>query len=312
MRQATTNTQSIGRWKYGTALAALGLALAGCSESAEIGAETSSDISAEMNGQSEAAAESISADAEMAEASGVSGAPIPTSMPKLAYSYGYSYELPSTNMSGLMRKHADVCEQQGPSSCRIIGMDLDGSAEDNSMRGTLQLAVAAPHARAVGALLEDEAESAGAEQMSANIAADEVSKNLVDTQARIRSRTELRDRLLEVLKTRRGSVEDLVAAERQVAQVNEEIDQAKSWLAETQGRVSFSTLDIRYASANAPAASFLDPIQGAVGSLGAIFGWVIAMLLMIGAALLPIGGVVWLGRAINRRLTAAEAAVAEG
>ena len=172
MRQATTNTQSIGRWKYGTALAALGLALAGCSESAEIGAETSSDISAEMNGQSEAAAESISADAEMAEASGVSGAPIPTSMPKLAYSYGYSYELPSTDMSGLMRKHADVCEQQGPSSCRIIGMDLDGSAEDNSMRGTLQLAVAAPHARAVGALLEDEAESAGAEQMSANIAAE--------------------------------------------------------------------------------------------------------------------------------------------
>ena len=140
----------------------------------------------------------------------------------------------------------------------------------------------------------------------------EVSKNLVDTQARIRSRTELRDRLLEVLKTRRGSVEDLVAAERQVAQVNEEIDQAKSWLAETQGRVSFSTLDLRYASATAPAASFLDPIQSAVGSLGAIFGWVIAMLLMVSAALLPIGAVVWLGRAINRRLTAAEAATAEG
>ncbi|MGB7373623.1 DUF4349 domain-containing protein [Pontixanthobacter sp.] len=302
----------MGHWKYGAALALLGLSLAGCSENAETSPEASSDISATTSTPGAAAPQSAPADAEMAAPSEAFDPAIATSMPKLAYRYGYSYEIPGADMPGLMRKHANVCEQQGPSSCRIIGMEVDGRAEDNSIRGTLQLAVAAPHARAVGALLEDEAETSGAEQLSANIAADDVAKNLVDTQARIRSQTQLRDRLLEVLKTRRGSVEDLIAAERQVAQVNEEIDQAKSWLAETKGRVSFSTLDIQYSAANAPASSFTDPIEGALGSMGAIFGWVIAMLLMVGAAVLPIGAAVWLGRTINRRLTAAEAAVAEG
>lgn len=276
------------------------LALAACSE-----AEQTSQGSAEAISAASDSAESATIASESAADSAISGrAEIPASMPKLAYDYGLSFELPSADVGKLMRRHANVCEQQGPQSCRIVGMDLTGDAESENVRGTLQLAVAANHARAVSALLEDEATDIGAEQIATSIASEEVSKTIVDTEARIRSREELRDRLMEVLRTRRGSVEELVEAERNVAAVNEEIDQAKSWLAETRGRVAFSKMDIDYASAPKLGGGFIAPIEGVLGSLGSILGFVIAGLILLGALLAPIAGLVWAGRVINRRFGA--------
>lgn len=272
------------------------LALAACSE-----AEQANQGSAEAITAASDSVESAPISSEEAADAAITGrTEIPASMPKLAYDYGLSFELPSADVGKLMRRHANVCEQQGPQSCRIVGMDLNGDAESEDVRGTLQLAVAANHARAVSALLEDEATDIGAEQTATNIASEEVSKTIVDTEARIRSREELRDRLLEVLQTRKGTVAELVEAERNVAAVNEEIDQAKSWLDETQGRVTFSKMDIDYASQPKLGGSFIAPIEGVLGSLGSILGFVIAGLILLGALLAPIAGLVWAGRLVNR------------
>lgn len=230
-------------------------------------------------------------------------APLPAAMPKLAYIYALAFEMPSIDIGKLMRRHADLCEQQGPSSCRLVGMDLSGEVERDDISGKLQLAVAAPHARALTALLEKEAEGLGAEQTSTTIASEEVSKTIVDTEARIRAREDLRDRLTEVLRTSKGSVKDLVEAERQVAAVNEEIDQARSWLAETKGRVAFSRMDINYRSQAAVGSAFLAPIASAFGSLGSVLGFVIAALLLLAAVLGPIAALLWAGRRINRRFS---------
>lgn len=225
---------------------------------------------------------------------------IPANMPQLAYDYGMAFELEAAEIGKLMRRQANVCEQQGSASCRIVGMDLSGGAEDDAIRGQLSLAVASNHARAVTALLEDEAADAGAELVSSTIGSEEVSKQVVDTEARIRAREELRDRLLEVLRTRKGSVKELVEAERSVAAVNEEIDQARSWLAETRGRVAFSRMDIDYAPTTGAASEFTAPIEGALGSLGGILGSLVAVLLVLLAIGLPVGGAVagvaWLRR----------------
>ena len=267
--------------------------------------------------QSESAAEVVEAATDSAAPAGASSEisdstlgdreEIPATMPQLAYDYGLSYRLSSGEIGKLMRRHANVCEQQGPMSCRIIGMDLLGDAENDDARGTLQLAVAAPHARAVSALLEREADDAGAEQVSATIGSEEVSKAVVDTEARIRAREELRDRLMEVLRTRKGSVKELVEAERSVAAVNEEIDQAKSWLAETKGRVAFSRMDIDYAPAAGVGTEFTAPIEGALGSLGGILGGTVAVLIVLLAIGLPVGGaiagLVWLRRRLAVRNT---------
>ena len=230
--------------------------------------------------------------------------------PKLAYTFGYAYQLPGTELPRLMRRHANVCEEQGPATCRILGMDLSGSRQDDDVRGTLQLAVAAPQARAIGALLENEAEDIGAEQLSASIASDELSKQMVDTEARLRTRIALRDRLLEVLRTRKGKVSELVEAERGVAQVNEEIDQANSWLAEMRGRVSFTRVELDYSTGEAMAGSFLDPIKGAAGSVGGILGMIIAASIVLGAIAVPLGTLVWLFLRLRRRYAAPSDAVA--
>jgi len=288
------------KWLLPTCAAAL--ALTACSE-----ADDQSEVSAPAV---DAAAESTTADVAsedyIADPALAAPAPLAAGMPKLSYAYGLSYRAEAESIGKLMRRHANVCEQQGPASCRIVGMNLSGELERGDIQGTLQLAVAASHARAVTALLDDEALDAGAEQVSATIASEEVSKTIVDTEARIAAREELRDRLMEALRTRKGSVKELVEAERSVAAVNEEIDQARSWLSETKGRVAYSRLDIDYAPRAAPASDFTAPIASALGSLGGVLGAVIAGLILLLAVLLPIGGLVIGGRWINQRMRPAE------
>lgn len=285
------------------------LALGACQEAQQDQAATSYDVAepTEAAGEStanaaiEAAPEERSAIPPLAE--------IPVTLPQLAYVYDYRWRMPAAEIGALQRRHASLCEQQGPASCQILGMSKSGE-EEREVQGVLEMAVASKQARAFGALLEDEAEDAGAEQVSAEIASEELSKNIVDTEARLAARTELRDRLLQVLKTRKGTVEELVEAERSVAAVNEEIDQAKSWLKEMEGRVAYSKVTVHYETGTPVTSDFLGPVAGALGSLGTIFGYMLAILIIVCAVVLPIGGMVWASRAIGRRM--APPAASEG
>ncbi|WP_073977507.1 DUF4349 domain-containing protein, partial [Erythrobacter donghaensis] len=231
---------------------------------------------------------------------------IPASLPQLAYEYDYRWKLEADAIGSLQRRHASLCEQQGPASCQIIGMTKTG-AESDAVEGVLEMAVATRQARAFGALLEDEALDAGAEQVSAEIASEELSKQIVDTEARVRARSELRDRLTQVLRTRKGKVSELIEAERSLAAVNEEIDQARSWLREMGGRVAYSRVTVRYETGGA-GGNFLRPVKGALGSLGAIFGWIAALAILVGAVALPAGGAWWAQAALRRRFAAPVAA----
>ncbi len=266
------------------------IALAGCSQTEEQAAyEASADIAEEA--MMEAAAEDSEASSQIgSDAAQASALPdIPVSMPKIAYTYDYAFALPGDGIADLQKKHADMCEAQGPFSCRIIGMSHSGD-DGEYASGRLQLAVAAPKARAFGEALNTATGDAGGEQVSATIAGEDLSKQIIDTDARLQARTILRDRLLEVLRTRRGSVRELVEAERSVAQVNEEIDQAKSWLEEMRARVAFSRVDIAYESTNATGGSFLAPIKSAFASVGTITGNVLGGLIMLLAILIPLAG----------------------
>lgn len=229
---------------------------------------------------------------------------IPTSLPQLAYEYDYRWRMEASAIGGLQRRHASLCEQQGPASCQIIGMTKTG-AEEGEVEGVLEMAVATRQARAFGALLEDEALDAGAEQVSAEIASEELSKQIVDTEARVRARSDLRDRLTEVLRTRKGKVSELIEAERSLAAVNEEIDQARSWLREMGGRVAYSRVTVRYETGAVAGGSFMRPVMGALGSLGAIFGWIAALAILAGAVALPLGGAWWAQGALRRRFAPA-------
>ncbi|WP_284124733.1 DUF4349 domain-containing protein [Parerythrobacter aestuarii] len=302
MRQSTRKFVALGA-------AASMLALSACGQNEEYAEEAAYEAAEYAEGASadsyeasgDAAADAMAVEASSDGSAIPSLADIPVSLPKLAYVYDYRWRLPADEIGPLQRRHASLCEQQGPSTCQILGMNKSGEDADE-VYGELQMAVASKQARAFGALLEDESQDAGAEQVSAEIASEELSKAIVDTEARLTARTELRDRLMDVLKTRKGTVKELVEAERSVARVNEEIDQARSWLKEMEGRVAYSRMTVRYETGTPVTNDFLAPVAGAVGSLGTIFGYLVAILIVLGAIALPIGGVVWGGRALNKRL----------
>jgi hypothetical protein len=222
----------------------------------------------------------------------IAPAAIPQSAPKIAYIYSYGFRVPADRIAPMQQRHADMCEALGPQQCRIISMSNNGS-EGEYARGDLQIAVVADRARAFGSSLAQAVEDADGEQVSAAISGEDLSKQMVDTEARLRARTALRDRLMEVLETRRGTVAELVEAERGVAQVNEEIDQARSWLAEMETRVAFSRINLGYESGVPESGGFMDPIRSAFGSLGSILGVFIAALIVITAIVLPIALIVF-------------------
>lgn len=282
----------------GAAMLALGLPLGACSEAGDTAAYEESAPEADFVGEVNEAGEvnEMAADDRAIPELG----DIPVSLPQLAYTYDYRWALPAADIGSLQRRHASLCEQQGPSSCQILGMSKSGE-EASEVTGLLEMAVASRQARAFGALLEDEAQDAGAEQISAEIASEELSRNIVDTEARLRARTELRDRLLQVLRTRKGTVQELVEAERSVARVNEEIDQARSWLKQMEGRVAYSRVTVRYETGAPISSDFLAPVQGALGALGSIFGYGVALLILLGAIILPVGLTVWGARTLYRR-----------
>lgn len=288
------------------------LLTAGCGASSDTEA-ASEELSSFNVAEPEAAAEAADADEGAAGQSGPlvgkaalgsidADTPRP---PQIAYVYSYGYRLAGDRIAQLQQRHADLCESEGPQVCRIISMDQSGD-EGDYVSGSLQLAIAAPQARAFGRELGKAAQSADGEQTASGISGEDLSKEIVDTEARLRARTLLRDRLMEVLASRKGTVAELVEAERGVAQVNEEIDQARSWLAEMRGRVNFSTINISYESGSPSAGGFAGPIREAFGSIGSVLGTTIAALILILTALVPIAvigaGVVWFGRKlVNRR-----------
>lgn len=190
-------------------------------------------------------------------------------------------------MSDLQRKHAQLCEKMGPQTCRVMQMSNSGNEGDYAY-GELELEVAAPQAKAFGGELAKVAEAVGGKQTSNAVSGEDLSKQIIDTEARLQARLLLRDRLMGLLARHNGSVAELIEAERGVADVNEEIDESKRMLKEMNGRIEYSTVKINYQSISRTGAGFVEPIFAVLGSLGSILGWLIAILIVITIALVPI------------------------
>ncbi|MET0269572.1 MAG: DUF4349 domain-containing protein [Sphingomonas sp.] len=243
-------------------------------------------------------------------------ATIAVSIPQIAYIYRYAFDVPGDSIAAVQDRHIALCDRLGPNGCRVIEMQrASGDAADAS--GSLKLTVRADLARAFGRALAEAAARAGGTQAESSIAAEDLSRQIVDTEARLRSRQALADRLMDLLRTRNGPVADLVAAERAVAEVQEEIDAARSWLAEARGRVATSTFELRYAGGGS-AGGFVAPLRGSIATMAGFLGQSMALLMQLAAVLLPwllVGGAIgyaarrWRGR---RAVAAATSSPTEG
>ena len=279
-----------------SAMLAMALTLAamlpGCSESSEIAAEM------EM-GEADVGDAAISEDqaAESADLTGDAGQVRAPSAPQIAYSYSFGFRLPAEAIAQAQAAHVAQCNAVPQDGCRVLNMATSGGEGDYAT-GSLQLAVRAPLARAFGARLAETIDEAGGENIDTGITGEDLSKQIVDTEARLASRELLAQRLTELLRTRSGSVAELVEAERAVAQVNEEIDAARSWLAEMRGRVAFSDMAISYRSDGPGSGGFWRPIRESVGDVSSVFGTSIGAFIVVVAAVLPwlllLAALIWL------------------
>lgn len=223
--------------------------------------------------------ESGSSTLDVAEASTGSAAASPAeapkavevSLPQLAYVYTLGFRLPGDRIAPVQEAHRALCEKMGPGRCQLLALTR-GGAENAGTAAALKLRVASSEARTFSNALGKAVAEAGGRTIATNVAAEDVSKSIVDTEARIRQRELLVARLTEVLRGRAGKVSELLEAERSVAQAQEELDQAKGWLAELRGRGAMSEFEISYSAVAAQASpggiggQLIEAVQGSGAS----------------------------------------------
>ncbi|MDY7099074.1 MAG: DUF4349 domain-containing protein [Pseudomonadota bacterium] len=275
-----------------------GLLLAGCSDTSELSYSGEADM---------AVMESVAvADAAAPAEAPATGGEIPVSEPQIAYTYSLGFHLPLGSIKKTQQAHAEMCESRGPKVCRIISM-RQANGDTDYASGSLRLVYVADKARAFSKELEKSTGEEDGELTASSMTGEDLSKQIVDTEARLKSRELLRERLMSILASRNGTVGELVEAERAVAQVNQEIDQARSWLKEMRGRVAFSEMTINYeAGARSPVGGFSSPIVSAWNSLGGVLGSVIAGIMIFLTAALPVAALLlalrWLLHRFGYRL----------
>jgi len=263
------------------ALVLSALLVAGCSRPAEpVGRVASTDARAVVAAASDSAAEpEEAAAAAPAAPSPAGGAAQPPTAPMLAYSYDYRIAAPPKGVRALVARHEAACVAAGPAVCQVTSTSVTSEGE-GEVRGALALRAEPGWLRRFRDGLSREARDAGGQVLSAGSTSEDLTRQIVDTEAAMRAKTTLRDRLQGLLATRPGKVSELLELEQALAQVQQEIDSTQSELAVMRTRVATSALQIDYQStgiAGRPAA--WRPLADAVGDAGGMLAASLATLL---------------------------------
>lgn len=249
------------------------------------------------DGDSGQQGETVAAEAEAPAKPGAE--PLKVTLPQLAYHYSLSFLLPDARLAETQEAHRVLCDRLGPARCQLLSLTRD-DAEGRAGSAVLKLRVASADATYFTGEAARQVTAAGGRALNTNVAGDDVSKDLTDTAARIHQRELLVARLTETLRTRKGTVPELIEAERTVASAQEELDKARAWQRELQGRVAMAEVEIHYQPLAAPAsgASVGAALGEAVQGSASTFVGGMQFLLSLAIYLLPWGAVVGAGIAL--------------
>lgn len=165
----------------------------------------------------------------------------------LAYRYGYGLELPASAVKPTADKHMQACQNAGPSKCQIMGSSSNNFSDDN-IRANLSLRAEPDWLKTFVAEMRQDIETSKGRLTSATTSVEDLTRSILDTDARLKAQTTLRTRLEGLLATRNAELPDLLALERELARVQGEIESATANLRALRARVSMSVVDINYAS----------------------------------------------------------------
>lgn len=232
---------------------------------------------------------------------GITAAPVPRG-PQIAYAYTFGYTLDDTAIAPAQAKATALCARLGQRRCLVVKSDLTRNP-DAGGSGSLSVLIDARLATRFGTELDRIAAAAGGEAAQRHVEAEDVTKQIVDTDARVRAKQALADRLLAIIRTSNGRVGDLVAAEKSYAEVQEELDAARSLQAELRQRVAMSRIDITYGSVRSEGTwgPVTRAFDGLTGSFASSIGAAITFVVVAIPWALLLAGVIWLLRRIGWR-----------
>ncbi len=165
----------------------------------------------------------------------------------LAYRYGFGLVMPSSAIKPTADKHRQICRDAGPSKCQITGSNSNNYSKTD-IRAKLSLRAEPDWLQAfVTGMKADIAEVDGRIE-SENTSVEDLTRAILDTDARLKAQKTLRTRLENLLKTRDAKLPDLLALERELARVQGEIESATANLKALRARVSMSVVNLNYTS----------------------------------------------------------------
>lgn len=206
-------------------------------------------------------------------------------------------------MRTLLARHEAACAKAGPAICQVIGSSVNEHGEDQ-LSAELNLRAAPPWLTQFRRGLAVDAKGAGGRLVRSQVSSEDLSRQIVDTEAMLRAKITLRDRLQALLASRPGKLADLVELERELSKVQGELDAAQSELTMMRQRVATSDVTISYESGGVLAPQGVwSPIGKALSDFLGILAATVALLINVIAWTLPwllLGGLlIW---ALRKRL----------
>jgi hypothetical protein len=185
----------------------------------------------------------------------------------LAYSYSMGIEAPKEAIAPLVAAHEKACIAAGVKVCQVMGSSVNSYGEDQ-VSGYLNLRAEPKWLEAFRGAVSTDAENAGGEVTSNTVSTEDLTQYIIDTSARLEAKKALRDRIRALLESREGTLNDVLAAERALAEVQGEIDSMTASLDAARARVAMSALSISYASDPEKSYSMWKPLTEAFRSFG--------------------------------------------
>lgn len=284
------------------ALALITAAATACSKEAASPTTEGAPPSADRNAAaSEAPAEAVAAGPR-------AGPSLTLPLPSLAYSHDFSIEAPADSIPDMMRRHEQLCIDSGPGQCQVLGSDLQSEGRDRAS-GRLEMRATPAWVRMFRPGLAADARNAGGELRATGTDTEDLTRPIADTDAALKSKIEVRDRLRAMLK-RPGDLEDVMRVEQELQRVQAEIDAAQSSLNQLNTRVEAVRVSVDYASiAPVVPENAGKPFRDASGAFVRTFMGVTAGLVWIAAVALPFviifGPIVWMIASRRRKAVVA-------
>jgi len=175
-----------------------------------------------------------------------SGEPIdPALQQYIAYAYNFQLQYAAQTVEPAMDAHREACMSAGADMCQVVA---SSSSSQNETRANahLQIRATPDWLRTFLGGLEDDVTGNDGDIVSSNMSSTDLSRPILDAEARLSAQRALRERLTLLLARDDAEIDDLVALERELARVQGNIESAESNLRNMRGRVTMSTADFQY------------------------------------------------------------------